>query len=115
MSKMYHIFHFAKIITLGTVWVMKGVPCWRVKVQIIWYVDIANVVCEISSRIEPSISSSPFKLVNFDGIIPVIKFKSCRDSNSSWSSCQRWAGIFAKETYDTTGCDFIRLWRTEGN
>lgn len=65
--------------------------------------DMADAVGEMSSRIEHSISSSPFKLVYFDSIIPVIKLKSWEDSNSSRSSCPWWAGFFAKETYDTTG------------
>lgn len=37
------------------------------------YMGIANVACEISSRIEHSISSSPFKLVYFDSVITVIR------------------------------------------
>lgn len=52
------------------------------------YVDIVNVVCEISSRIEHSISSSPLKWLHFDSVIPVITLKRWKDCNSLRSSCQ---------------------------
>lgn len=75
-SKMYHTFHSAKIPSFRCS--IGGERCSVLVSESAnhLYMDIANVVGETSSKIKHSISSSPFKLVSFDGVILVIKLRS---------------------------------------